>query len=171
MSTRRKRLPPPSRPGDMFTLMDEMLASPVNPMPVEDAAQRVAAALLHLERLATEPEPSVMDWRVCAMVGNFMEVLLELGIAQDPDGLLDDAFAELRAAAERNLRAGKTIRLTGTGLVKVRALIRDFGDILAEAPHRTMIRAFRETDKRVRSLDRGGARPTDYVVQLGAGRS
>lgn len=166
MSTRRKRTPPVGRPGDMYTLMDEMLASPTAPMPASDAASRVAAALHHLERLATEPTPGVMDWRVCAMIGNVMEVMLELGLAQDPDGLLVDAFAELRAAAERNLRAGKTIRLSGTGLVKVRGLIRDFGDILEQAPHRTMIRVFRETDKRVRSLDRGGVRPTDYVAQI-----
>jgi hypothetical protein len=155
----------------MFTLMDEMLASPTEPMPADDAASRVAAALHHLERLATEPAPNVMEWRVCAMVGNFMEVLLELGIAQDPDGLLVDAFAALRAAAERNLRAGKTIRLTGPGLVAIRGLIRDFAEILEQAPHRTIIRAFRETDKRVRSLDRGGRRPSDYVAQVGLARS
>ncbi len=102
MSTRRKKLPPPGRAGDSFTFMDELMASPIEPMPASDVASRVAAAQFHLERLATAPEPSVMDWRVCAMVGNVLEVMIELEIAQDPDGLLAEAFAALRAAGLRH---------------------------------------------------------------------
>lgn len=165
MSTKRKGSPAPPKPGESLTLVDEMLASPTEPMPAADAATRVAVARLHLERLQTMPSPGVMDWRVCAMVGNVIEVMIEFDLAQDPDGLLQDAQAALLEASERALTKGAPLRFTGRGLTAVTWLVDAFEALLAEAPHRTMVRVFRETDKRMRALSQGRRRPGDYIAK------
>jgi hypothetical protein len=164
MSTRRKT-PRLARPGEVLTLVDEMMASPVNPMPEADAADRVAVARLHLANIQTAPVPTVMDWRVCAMVGNVVEVMIELGYIDDPDDLLMDGQAALKDAAERALERTGVIRFTGDELRVVGELIDGFADILGYLPHRKVIRAFRETDKRMRALDAGQRRPADYVAR------
>lgn len=165
MKTRHKKGPPRPVPGESYTLVDEMLASPSNPMPPADASERVRAAREHLAQIQTAPRPALMDWRVCAMVGNVIEIMLELGVVQDHQGLLPDAQEALKEASERALSTGAPIRLTGRGLTSVTWLIDSFEEILALVPHRTMIRAFRETDKRMRMLDRGQRRPGDYIAR------
>lgn len=164
MSTRRKT-PKPPRPGESFTLVDEMMASPTAPMPAADAADRVSVARQHLAEIQTAPAPTVMDWRVCAMVGNVVEVMLELGYIDDPDGLLMDGQAALRYAAERALDRTGVIRFTGDELRAVAELIDGYADILGFLAHRKVIRAFRETEKRMRALDAGQRRPGDYVAR------
>lgn len=163
MSTRRKT-PKPGAPGESFSLAEELIASPTNPMPAPDAAERVRVAREHLERLQYAAEPTVMDWRVCAMVGNVIEIMLELGIVQDAQGLLQDAQAALLEASERALNRGAPIRLSGTGIKSLTWLVDSFEDILTLVPHRTMVRAFRETDKRMRALNLGQRRPGDYIA-------
>lgn len=164
MSTRRKNSPPPARPGEAYTLVDEMLASPDHPMPPADAAERAGAARAALEDLQTAGNPAVMSWRVCAMVGNLIETMLELGFIDDPTGLLPEAQEALRGAAERALARQVPIRFTGQALAAVTWMIDGFEDVLTATPHRKMIRAFRETSKRMVMLDRGARRPTDYIL-------
>jgi hypothetical protein len=164
--TRRRKTPAPK---DAYTLVDELMASPTAPMSAADAAVRVNAARRALEHIQTADKPAVMDWRTCAMVGNVIEVMLERGSAQDPDGLLADAQRALRQASERAIREGVPIRLTGPGLTAVTWMIDSFEEMLAVAPHRMMIRAFRETDKRIRELDRGARRPGDYIIKRTGG--
>jgi hypothetical protein len=166
MSTRRK-VPKPT--GTSFTLAEQLMASPVHPLPVADAAERVRVAREHLERLQYAAEPAVMDWRVCAMVGNVIEVMLGMGLLRDDERVLANAQGVLRAASEHALANDVRPRLVGVEAEHVRALIDAFEQVLAEVPHRTMIRVFRETDVLMRRLNAGQRRPGDYVAKTGAG--
>lgn len=166
MSTKRNHKRPRVPDGDRFTLVHELMASPVDPMPADEAAGRVRVAQHYLDELLTAPAPSVLAWRCCAMVGNVMEVLLELDIVQDPDVLLAEAFQALREAATRNVSTGAPIRLTGPGIVAVRTLFREYGEILAQLPHRTVINAYRQTERRLYAVDAGIKRAGDYVAQI-----
>lgn len=162
MSTRRKV--PVSRPGESFTLVDEMMASPVKPMREEDAAERVRNARSHLTALTHAAEPTTMDWKVCATVGNLIEVMLELALVQDDDGMLANAQRVLKAAAEHAITHNVAPRLVGIEATFIEALVDAYELVLAEVPHRTMIRVFRETDKRMRMIKLGHVRAGDYVA-------
>lgn len=166
MRTKRHHKTPQWTDSDRFTHIDVLLASPTEPMPADEVSRRVAIASHYLDELLTAPAPSVLAWRCCAMVGNVMEVLLDLGVVQDPDALLAEAFQALRVAATRNVSTGAAIRLTGPGIVAVRTLFREYGEILAQLPHRTVINAYRQTERRLRSIDAGVKRPGDYVAQI-----
>lgn len=170
MSHRRKQPSHRFNHREMFTLAEVMIASPVNPMPRADAQQRHAATLHHLEQLATAPAPTALDWRTVAMAGNVLEVLLAQGITQDPEGLLYQAFEALRAAAHRT-HAGGHIRLTGPGLVAVRAMVRDWGDILEQCPHRTLLQAFRRVYSDIQNRDASATRNGQLASQLDGWRS
>jgi hypothetical protein len=166
MSTRRK-VPKPA--GTSLSLVDEMLASPVHPLPPADAAERVRAAREHLEQLQHAAEPTVMNWRVCAMVGNVIEVMLTMQLIDDPDRVLANAQGVLRAASEHALAHDVPPRLVGVEASAISDLIDAFEHVLAEVPHRTMIRVFRETDVLMRRLNAGQRRPGDYVAKTRAG--
>lgn len=170
MSHRRKQ---PARHFDhreMFTLAEVLTASPTEPMPAWDAQKRHADTARHFDNLAAAPEPTALDWRTVAMAGNVIEVLLERDILQDPDGLLAEAFAALRAAAYRARDLGK-IRLDGPGLVAVRAMVREWGEILAQCPHRTLLQAFREVYRRIQARDAGALRDGHLAAQLDGWKS
>lgn len=163
MSTRRKKIPLP-RPGESFTLVDEMMASPVRPMPAADAADRVRDARSHLASLTHGAEPTTMDWKVCATVGNLIEIMLEFGLIQDDDGLLANAQRVLKDVAEHAITHNVAPRLVGAEVQFVEAIVDAYEHVLAELPHRTMLRVFRETDKRMRMVKLGHVRAGDYVA-------
>jgi hypothetical protein len=163
MSTRRKV---PKATGQSYGLVDEMLASPVNPLPAADAADRVRAARASLEALQHATEPAVMDWRVCAMVGNVIEVMLSMELIEDPAGVLADAQGVLRAASEHAIEHNVPPRLVGAEVRAVEALVDAFELVLTTKAHRTMIRVFRETDVLMRRLNQGQRRPGDYVAKV-----
>ncbi len=170
MSHRRKQHNRRFDAREMFTLTDVLLASPTQPMPAADARQRHAATVHHLEQLATAPAPSPLDWRTVAMAGNVLEILLEQGVAQDPDGLLREAFDAMRAAARRHTTAG-VIRFSGPELRAVRAMVRDWGEILEMCPHRTLLQAFRRVYSDIQNRDASAIRNGDLVTQLDGWRS
>lgn len=159
MSTRRRGVPPPKPglTGYNFTLLDELQASPDQPMPAADAARRVAEVRRNLDALAHGTQPDKVNWRLVALAGNILEVMRELDMIQDPDDLLLDSFGVLRAVAEHATQHGVPPRLVGTEIAIVDGMVQAFEDVLKEMPHRSVIRAMRETDKRMRVL-----RPTDY---------
>jgi len=170
MSHRRKQATNRFDHREMFTLAEMLIASPTGPMPAWDAQKRHADTLHHLEQLATAPAPTALDWRTVAMAGNVMEVLMDQGIVQDPDGLLYQAFEALRAAARR-FSAGGHIRCTGPELVAVRAMVRDWGEILEACPHRTLIQAFRRVYADIQKRDASAIKDGHLASQLDGWRT
>ena len=69
----------------------------------------------------------------------------------DTSGLLADAIAAMAKAGERALD-GLPLRLDGSGIAAVRAVLEDYQSALEALPARTMIRCHRATEKRIRAI-------------------
>lgn len=158
MRTKRK-------PTEVFTytVLDEMMAHPTNPMPEKSRVHqltRMWAGLASIERAAT---PTTDDWRVCSDAVNLMETLVEQGEVEDASGLLNDAIAALAMAGKRHVQ-GNQIRLDAKGIQAVRAVLEDYAMCLDMLSHRTMVRCHRLTERRIRDIFKGRAKPHDIEV-------
>ncbi len=151
-------------PRHTYTMMDELLASPVQPMPQNKQVHHLTRMYEGLRALETAAAPTSDDWRVCSDAVNFMETLVVQGIAADSCGLLQDAVLAMAQAARRHLHTGTAIRLDGAGIQAVRAVLEDYAQLLAALPHRTMVRCHRATEKRLREILAGKRKAHDVEV-------
>ena len=146
-----------------YTLMDELLASPTEPLPQAQCVEQLLkmhTALAAIERAAdATPE----DWRTCADAVNLLETLVTQGLMRDPEGLLLEAAREMAAAGER-YRRGQPLRLSGLGIRAMRAVLTDYTDVLPQLSARDVIRVHRATVKRIREIQSGKARSHDVVI-------
>lgn len=159
-----KRRSHKNAPARTYTLIDELFASGVDPLPIAKRTHqvtRMTEGLIAIERAAA---PTTDDWRVCSDAVNIMETLVvEMKIAEDPQGLLQDAIAALAGAGRRH-QGGMAIRLDGPGLVAVRAVVEDYAGILECLPARYAIQAHRLTERRIADILAGKRRPHDVEV-------
>jgi hypothetical protein len=117
-----------------------------------------------LRALETDASPTTNDWRVCSDAVNLMETLvLEMGVCTDASGLLNDAVTALALAGKRH-RAGNQLRMDGSGIQAVRAVLEDYATLLDQLPHRTVVRCHRLTEQRIRNILRGKAQPHDVEI-------
>lgn len=159
--TRRKYKPMRAR---TYTLIDELLASGVKPLPLAKRTSHVERITESLASIERGEAPTTDDWRVCSDAVNYMETLvLEMRLAEDRDGLLLDAITALAAAGRRHA-GGMPIRLDGPGIRAVRAVVEDYAAILDEVPERFVIRCHRLTEQRIRAIQRGKTRAHDVQV-------
>ena len=158
----KKRKPQP-RPKH-YTIMDEMMASPTEPLPAAYRTHQLTRMYEGLNAMETAPAPTTDDWRVVSDAVNLMETLVvEMNVCEDAGGLLMDAITALAVAGKRNM-AGGTIRMDGTGIQAVRAILSDYADLLDVLSARTMIRCHRLTEKRLHELLDGKRRPHDVEI-------
>jgi hypothetical protein len=108
-------------------------------------------------------QPTKGDWSLCCDAINMTEALMELGVVEDTQGLIEDAVAALSRSAERYL-AGGQIRLDGPGLSAMRAVIEDYIELVGSLPARTIIRAHRRAERRLAEIRRGKRRDTDISI-------
>ena len=147
-----------------YTIMDEMMASPTEPLPVAHRTHQLTMMYEGLNAMETAPTPTTDDWRVVSDAVNLMETLvLDMKVCEDSGGLLMDAITALAVAGKRN-RAGGTIRMDGAGIQAVRALLSDYAALLEVLPARVMIRCHRLTEKRLHDLLDGKRRPHDVEI-------
>ncbi len=147
-----------------YSLMDELLASPTEPMPEHKTRHQLTCMFSALATIEIGEQPSTTDWRLLSEAANMTETLVrELRVAEDSAGLLDDAIQAL-AAAGRRYQAGKPIRLDGAGLQAVRAVLTDYAAMVRQLPARTVIRAHRATERRIRQILAGKRQPHDIEV-------
>lgn len=156
MSTRRRGLPPLNQ-SHAYTLLDEMAASPTEPLPASLREARIKDARFNLDELIHGLTPTSYNWKVLATVGNVLEVMLELKMIQDPGEALLAAQRTLRDAAEYALDHGVAPRLAGAEIEPIATLLNAYEEVLEALPHRDLIRVLRETEKRMRVR-----RPGDY---------
>lgn len=148
----------------VYSMLDEMMASPTEPLTAEKRQYQLLRMYEGLHALETAPEPKTEDWRVVSDAVNLMETLiLEMKICEDTSGLLMDAVAALAKAGQRNL-AGGAIRLDGPGMQAVRAVLRDYAEIIEVLPARVMVRCHRLTEKRIHDILEGRKRPHDVEI-------
>jgi mRNA-degrading endonuclease YafQ of YafQ-DinJ toxin-antitoxin module len=159
----RKRKPIP-RPKH-YTIMDELLASPTEPLPSAYRTHQLTRMYEGLHSLETAGEPSTEDWRVVSDAVNMLETLVvEMKVCDDDSGLLMDAVRALGVAGQRHKREGKPIRLDGPGIQAVRAVLASYSELLEVLPARTMYRCHRLTEKRIHAILDGRTRPHDVEI-------
>jgi len=154
----------PKRRRPQQPRVDEMMASPTEPLTQEKRQYQLLRMYEGLRALEIAPEPCTEDWRVVSDAVNLMETLiLEMKICEDASGLLMDAITAMAKAGQRNL-AGGAIRLDGPGIQAVRAVLRDYAELIEVLPARTMVRCHRLTEKRILNILQGKLRPHDVEI-------
>ena len=159
-----------------YSLMHELLASDTQPMPAHNRRHQLTRMAGALNEMMTTPKPGTTAWRVISDAVNLLETLVQHGEAPvkdaatgkvvashwrgcdgspievaDTSGLLADAIAAMAKAGERALD-GLPLRLDGSGIAAVRAVLEDYQSALEALPARTMIRCHRATEKRIRAI-------------------
>lgn len=147
-----------------YTMLDAMMASHTEPLPIEKRMFQLQVMWDALESLQTAPAPTKDDWKAVASAINMMEALRDLGAVEDPENLIDDAKQAMGNAGIRSLN-GKPIRLDGRGLTLIKGVLEDYCDALEALPARTVISAHRYAEKRIGAILRGKRRTTDVSVK------
>lgn len=148
-----------------YSLWDELMADPVKPLAVKDRLYTVGGMQQALEKLKSDPHPTVADWRLLSDMVNLMHTLVDMGELFDSQELLRDVMEAMVDVSNRH-KAGQALRFDGPGLRAMHSLFEDFAQVLDVLPARTMVRCHRLTEKRMRAILNGQVRPSDVVVQL-----
>ena len=146
-----------------YTHWDVLMASPTEPLPVEKRMFQLTRMFEGLSALERDPDPTYDDWKVVSDALNMMETLLVMGQVEDPDDLIGEAAMALAKAGNRSLM-GHPIRLDGSAIQLIRAILQDYCTVLDNLPARTMIQAHRQTESRVTKIIQGKGKPHDLVV-------
>lgn len=146
-----------------YTMMQELMASPTEPMPDGYRRHQLTRMWSGLANMETGATPTTDDWRVCSDAVNLMETLVTMGVVEDASGLLMDAITALAEAGKRHMK-GNAIRLDARGMQAVRAVLEDYAEMLEQLPARTMVRCHRLTERRIREVLAGKKQPHDVEV-------
>jgi hypothetical protein len=144
-------------------MISELMASPTDPMPAETRRHQLTRMWQGLRALELDEKPTTDDWRICSDAVNLLETLIGDGVVQDASGLLNDAVAALATAGKRHMQ-GQRLGLSGSGIQTIRAVLEDYEMCLNSLPARTMIRAHRKTEARIRDILSGRRKPHDVEV-------
>jgi hypothetical protein len=148
-----------------YTLIDELQASPVEPMPAATQVRYMSRIYQGLRSIERDAEPSKEDWRVVSDAVNMLETLIDkMKVCEDASGLMPDAVRAMAEAGIRHRDTGVPIRFDAKGLQAVRAAIEDFGDLVTMLPHRTMVRCHRLTEQRIHEILDGKRAPHDVEI-------
>ena len=150
-------------PNKHYSLIQEMMASPTEPLPQAQRTHQLTVMWEGLVSLESGEKPSTNDWRVCSDAINLLETLIEMGLVEDRNGLLNEGVTEM-AMARKRYRQGKPLRLSGTGIFAVRSLLEDYAEVINLLPARSMVRAHRLTEARLHDIIAGRKRPHDVEV-------
>lgn len=169
----KKRKPPKTVYVYRYSLIDVMMASPTEPPPESHRSHQLMRMHQGLEAMEKAPHPTTDDWRVVSDAVNIMETLVtngpwpdcsgEMVEITDSSGLLSDSVTAMALAGKRH-KSGGNIRLDGAGIQAVRAVLEDYRDLLDALPARTMIKAHRDTERRIHEILAGKKQPHDVTV-------
>ena len=129
-----------------YSAMDELLASPTEPMPVATQNHYFELILSALEGLSSEL--TSRQWNALSEMVNIMQTMCMRGLCEDANGLVEDAVEALANAGRCHL-AGDAIQLSATEQSSVRAIAADFIEVTQVIPHREMVRCHRATQIRI----------------------
>ncbi len=129
-----------------YTLIDEMLASEIEPMPLEDRRHYLTRMWQGLNAMLS-PGAKEEDWGVCRDAVVMMEILVSvMGECMDDSGRIDAAIQALKRARNGH-ESGLKYRVTETDAQIVRGILEDYATVLESLPHRKMIRCHRLAEK------------------------
>ena len=127
-----------------YSLVDEIMASPVEPINESLRAGYLRRMWTAYGSLAGI-KPSYEAADVCVDAVAIVELLIATGLAEDSQGLLDDAKRAIGQSV-RNYPAGPAVELTPEGAFAVQSVLEDYGDLMAQLPARTMIHCHRKVE-------------------------
>jgi hypothetical protein len=157
---KKKRQPRPKR----YTLLDEMTASPTEPLPQAWRTHQLTKMYQGLHQLEQGEDPQPNDWRLVSDAINLVETLVqEMKVCEDGSGLLMDAITAMAKAGKRS-KAGQSLRLDGEGIVAVRSILSDYAELIDMLPARVMVRCHRLTEKRLHEILDGKRGPHDIEL-------
>lgn len=130
-----------------YSLFDEMRASPVDPHPRATWWHTTAYAYEALDALVTA-QATPTHWQALGNLIDQSETLVKMGLANDPDKLLDDAVAAMAGIAQDHCDLEQPLRLDGERRQVLYAVVEDYATLLATVPARDMVRCHRQTEKR-----------------------
>lgn len=162
----RKRTPRrPRKFRPMYSHIDVLMASAVNPMPEKTRQSWLTRILLALRNIESGDRPGEDDWRILSDAVNLAETMIGHGIVSDDDGIKTTGLHAMALAGARYLD-GKPMRLSGEGIQAMRALVEDMGELMATMPHRDIVRVHIATEKRIADVVAGRKQAGDVVVAL-----
>ena len=131
-----------------YSVMDVLMASPTDPLPKFKQTTQLLKMYEAMCSLEKSPEPSNQDWDTVNNAVLLMEALRDMGVVQDPQGLLDDAIETLGEAGFKAMEGSK-LRLTGPAIQTLRGVLHDYGEVMDALPARVMLAAHRKAERRV----------------------
>lgn len=132
----------------MYTLIDELMASPSAPLGATARHHTEMRVLSALGAFRTDPAPNYQHWKALADMVTVMHLLHCAGEIADGDGLIQEAMDHVVGLRD-------TMRFTGPALRVLSALAQDYGQVLDELPARALIRAHRRATKRLSAVKKG----------------
>lgn len=159
--TRRSKHKPAAR--TTTTLLDELAASPTEPLPKEKRDYQLGLSTSGIESMRVSESPGTQAWEDVADLTNLLEMLVEMGLVTDAGGWIAEAAHEMALAVKRR-NQGMALRLTRHGLTAVSNAFEGNEMAMKNLPARTMVRAVRETEVRVREIRCGKRRSHDVEV-------
>ena len=148
----------------MLFRSDVMMANPDEPMKDTSRIHQLTRMWGGLAALEKDENPTQQDWIAVTDAINMMEMFVDMGVAQDPDDLLEDAMEAMQKAGHRSLGGDKPIRLDGCHITTIRGMLEDYETILSELPERTVITAHRQAEKRLVKILSGNPEKRDRAV-------
>ena len=132
----------------MYSLIDELIASPSAPLGATARYHTEMRVLEALDAFRAAPAPNYRHWKALADMVTVMHLLHCAGEIADGDGLIQEAMDHVGTLRD-------TMRFTGPALKAISALAQDYGQVLDELPARALIRAHRRATKRLQAVKRG----------------
>ena len=142
-----------------------LLADPVNPIPQERRDALMRAGHVGLEDLAKSPTPDLESWRDITDLLNWIAAALELGLIEDPDGIIQRGNDALVECHDLRKKHGK-LRLSPNGLADLAALMVQFDALINAVSARVYWSVTKRAGVRCRAIWTGKRKAGDVVVTL-----
>lgn len=146
-----------------YSFLDELMASPMDPMPEAKRLHQLTRMYQGLRALELDATPTTEDWRVCSDAVNLLETLILQGHMQDVDNLLPDATHAMAMAGKRHIQ-GQRLGLSGDGMQAIRQCLDNYAEALGALSARDIIKAHRATERRILDMRAGKKMAHDVEV-------
>ena len=141
-------------PYSNFTALQELFASPVNPIDISFRDVYKEALAKALQEMSTEGVNNREAWKLLGDIVNLMQTFVIAEICEDSEALLNDATQIM-------FTVGKHFKLSGSMCFSVDqasiigGVIEDFHTVVEQISHRLLISCYRTTRARIAGVKSG----------------
>lgn len=159
-----------------YSLLDQVTASPTEPLPKASRDRHMTILLTSLEAIAKSPAPKMQDFANLTDPVNILDTFAgmefrdrqtgEGGYTLDIDaGIIRAASTALVEAFMRHKTTGQ-LRLSGPGLAAVREAFSAYAQLVEQLPARVLIKAWRDMAKEMQQAAKGARDPKTIVLEV-----